>query len=120
MQDIRFNKVRLPDRVQGLLGKAEERARSLSGESFRVGKHLFGRFLGCDLGNAILVVASTRTRPSTETIIVIETGDTPRVLVPAYDENDFAQLCRLLGAVTDDDVERVRDMLKPRPTLFNR
>jgi hypothetical protein len=116
MREIQYAKIRLPADLGAALAEGEKRLGALSGETYHPVELFFRKFLGCDLGDSLIVDATTLSRPPSTTVLVIVKGPVPRALVPGFDAADFGELCRMLGASSETEIKKVRSLVRPAPT----
>lgn len=114
MRKLNFTKIRIPVDFQEVVRAAVARITLLSGKEFQVVNFMFGKVLACDFEDLLLVRLTTFSRPPVGTVVAIKKDSNKRFYIPAYIEEDFQELCELLGGYLNQEKDELRKVFQVR------
>ena len=107
---LTFKKERLE---RDLLRRLEETVAILSresGEQYALAKVFWGRYIIARVMKIVVAAAGTNARPPDQTIVAV---DDERSFLPSVRDADFRELCERLGLTSEDQVQRLRELVRP-------
>jgi hypothetical protein len=112
---LKWEKIRLTGETRSRLDRAATEVTPASGGRFHIVRHPFGKIIACRTANLLLFDVSDGGRPPELLPLAITTDSTSRLLLPTRRTEDFVECCKLLGLRDEEQRDRFREFLLPRP-----
>jgi hypothetical protein len=114
--ELKWEKILPTEETRSRLERAATELTPISGGSFHIVKHRFGKIFVCQTVNLLLFSVSDGGRPPEHLPLAVTTDAESRMLLPTRRTEDFDECCELLGLLDEEQRDRFVRFLLPRST----
>jgi hypothetical protein len=112
--ELKWEMIRPTEETKSRLDRAATEVTPISGGSFHVVRHPFGKIIACRTPNLLVFSVSDGGRPPELLPLALTTDAAARLLSPTQHTEDFDECCELLGLRDEEQRDRFRKFLLPR------